>query len=117
MRIRFSTPVLAALAILASTAVHAETKPIKIWNLTAATILELKLAPSGTTKFGRNLTKEDKDGEIDVDERLNLLNTPPGVYDAQIVLKGGRHCHVSALKLESGGIVSIEEQDLQACAP
>ncbi len=103
------------LGLAAPEVASAETKPVRIWNLTAAVILDFRLAPAGSKAFGPNLTKEDKDGEIDIDERLALRATPPGRYDALIGLKGGRRCHVDNLKIDAGSIVSIEEKDLQGC--
>ena len=47
-----------------------QVKSMKIWNLTAATITDLRLAPAGKATFGRNLVLDDKDGEINIDERL-----------------------------------------------
>ena len=92
-------------------------KPPKIWNLTSSAIVDLRLAPAGTDKFGRNLTLDDKDQAIDADERLTLRDVNPGVYDARVKLKNGRACLVAALKIEYGAIASIEEKDLSACAP
>jgi hypothetical protein len=105
----------AVLAFAVARPALADEKPIRIWNLTASTILDLRLAPSGGKDFGRNLAKEDKDGEVDVDERLNLTNTPPGVYDVKLGLKGGRNCDVLKLELKKAGIASIEEKDLLNC--
>ena len=117
-RMASSKYVAAGLAILGfcSTALaQADVKPMKIWNLTASTIVDLRLAPSGSNKFGRNLTLDDKDKEIDVDERLTLRNVDPGLYDARVKLKNGRKCTLAGLKLEVGSIVSIEEKDLANC--
>jgi hypothetical protein len=90
-------------------------KPMKIWNLTAATMTDLRLAPAGAATYGRNLVLDDKDGEINIDERLTLRDVAPGNYDAKVALKNKRHCKVQGLKLEEGGIVSIEEKDLRDC--
>lgn len=89
-------------------------KPMKIWNLTAATIVDFRLAPSGASSFGRNLTLDDKDKTIDVDERLTLRDIAPGVYDARVTFRNGRACRVAGLKLAAGEIASIEEKDLLA---
>jgi hypothetical protein len=93
----------------------ADDKPMRIWNLTAATIVDLKLAPSGATTFGRNLAKDDKDGEIDADERLTLNDIPPGIYDVKVRLKAGRTCDVLKLELKQARIASIEEKNLVNC--
>jgi hypothetical protein len=41
-------------------------RPTRFWNLTRHTISELSLAPAGTTNFGPNQCKNDKDGEIEI---------------------------------------------------
>jgi hypothetical protein len=89
-------------------------KPMKVWNLTAATIVDFRLAPSGASTFGANLTLDDKDKTIDIDERLTLRDIAPGVYDARITFRNGRACRVNGLKLAAGEITSVEEKDLLA---
>ena len=116
----FRALLLATAVLLAASATgFAQTavKPAKIWNLTSSAIVDLRLAPGGTDKFGRNLTLDDKDKAIDADERLALRDVKPGVYDARVKLKIGRACVVSGLKIEPGAIASIEEKDLSACSP
>jgi len=93
-----------------------QVKSMKIWNLTAATITDLRLAPAGKATFGRNLVLDDKDGEINIDERLTLKDVAPGDYDVTVALSNKRHCKVQGLKLEDGQIVSIEEKDLRDCS-
>ena len=108
------------LCLLATTAAAqqqaAPGKPAKIWNLTSSVVVELRLAPVGGQNFGRNLTLDDDDREIGLDERLALRDQAPGAYDARIVLKDGRRCAAAGLKIEPGAIVSIEEKDLRDCA-
>ena len=115
----FRTCVLTAALLAAPTSGFGQTaaKPTKIWNLTASAIVDLRLAPGGTDKFGRNLALDDKDKAIDADERLTLHDVKAGVYDARVKLKNGRACVVSGLRIEPGAIASIEEKDLSACAP
>ena len=115
MKRRISAACVAILAFAAGGPALADEKPIRIWNLTASTILDLRLAPSGAKNFGRNLAKDDKDGELDVDERLSLKDTPPGLYDVKLGLKGGRKCDVLKLELKKAEIASIEEKDLLNC--
>lgn len=91
-------------------------KPIRIWNLTASTITDFRLAKTGTKDFGPNLTLEDHDKTIEVDERLKLPKLAPGVYDAKLTLKDGRTCQLSALSIEASAVVSIDEKDLRDCA-
>src|SRR5436853_4397471 len=102
---------LAALVAVSSTALAAE-RPMRFWNLTRHTIKEFYLAPAGTTNWGANQCKNDRDGTVDSDERLRITDTTPGVYDAKLVDVSGRTCTVRNLKLEPGGIFSIEEKEL-----
>jgi hypothetical protein len=91
--------------------------PIRFWNLTHHTISEFRLAPAGTTKWGDNQCKNDKDGTVDSDERLRITATAPGLYDASLKDTSGRACLVRNIKVEAGAIFSIEEKDLTSCQP
>jgi hypothetical protein len=104
-----------ALLTLGPGLAFAADKPMRIWNLTAATIVDLKLAPSSATTFGRNLAKDDKDGAIDADERLILKDIAPGIYHAKVRLKDGRSCDVLKLELKQSQVASIEEKNLVNC--
>jgi hypothetical protein len=90
-------------------------RPIRFWNLTRHTITEFYLAPAGTTSWGPNQCKNDRDGTVDADERLRISDTPPGLYDAKLVDVTKRTCIVRNLKLEAGEIFSIEERELTSC--
>lgn len=102
------------LAAMSSTAFAAE-RPMRFWNLTRHTISEFYLAPAGTTTWGANQCKNDRDGTVDSDERLRITETPPGRYDAKLVDVSGRTCVVRDLTLEPGEIFSIEEKELTSC--
>jgi hypothetical protein len=117
MHLRLAGAVTAGLLFGAGAAI-AETapKPIRIWNLTASVITDFRLAKAGAADFGPNLTLEDRDQTIEVDERLKLPKLEPGVYDARLTLKDGRTCRLKALAIEAGAIVSIDEKDLRDCA-
>jgi hypothetical protein len=108
-----------AMAVLllgaASATATAAERPIRFWNLTMQTIKEFRLAPAGTTNWGDNQCKNDRDGTVDSDERLRITDTPPGNYDAKLVDVSGRTCTAKNLKLEAGEIFSIEERDLTSC--
>src|SRR5437660_8048951 len=105
-----------ALMIAVTGAFSAE-RPTRFWNLTHNTISEFRLAPAGTTKWGDNQCKNDKDGTVDFDERLRITATEPGIYDASLKDTSGRACLVRNIKLEAGEIFSIEEKDLTSCQP
>ena len=107
---------LAIFVLMASTAAAlAAERPMRFWNLTLHTITEFYLAPAGTTNWGSNQCKNDRDGTVDSDERLRITDTPPGVYDAKLVDTTKRTCIVRNLKLEPGEIFSIEEKELTSC--
>jgi hypothetical protein len=103
-----------ALIITSSSAVAAD-RPARFWNLTRHTIAEFYLAPAGTTDWGDNQCKNDKDGTVDSDERLRITGVDTGNYDAKLKDASGRTCVVRNIKLEVGQIFSIEEKDLTAC--
>ena len=106
--------VIVALAVTASLAL-AEGRPTRFWNLTRYTISELYLAPAGTTNWGPNQCKNDKDGTVDPDERLRITGVAPGMYDAKLKDTSGRSCLVRNVKVEAGEIFSIEEKELTSC--
>ena len=107
---------LAALALVAVTLpASAESKPTRFWNLTRQTISEFHLAPAGTADWGPNQCKNDKDGTVDSDERLRITDVASGTYDAKLTDVSGRSCLVRNIKVEAGGIFSIEEKELTTC--
>ncbi len=99
----------------ATSAASAESRPTRFWNLTRYTISEFYLAPAGTTSFGPNQCKNDKDGTVDHDERLRITGVEPGSYDAKLTDVSGRSCLVRNIKVEAGQIFSIEEKELTSC--
>jgi hypothetical protein len=108
-----------ALAFLACAAASsmalAQTRPMRFWNLTRHTISELQVAPAGTTEWGMNQCRNDKDGTVDTDERLRITGVQPGLYDVRLKDVSGRICVVRNIKLEQGEVFSIEEKELTAC--
>jgi hypothetical protein len=108
-----------ALAVLllgvTSSLVLGQNRPTRFWNLTPHTISEFYLAPAGTTNWGANQTKNDRDGTVDPDERLRITDTAPGTYDAKFKDTTGRTCTVRNVKVEAGEIFSIEERDVASC--
>jgi hypothetical protein len=103
-----------ALFLAGASALAAE-RPMRFWNLTRHTISEFQLAPAGTTQWGENQCKNDKDGTVDSDERLRITGVSPGVYDARLKDQSGRVCVVHAIGIKAGDIFSIEEKDLTDC--
>jgi hypothetical protein len=108
--------VLAALVLaLTVSAALAEGRPTRFWNLTRHVISEFYLAPAGTTQWGPNQCKNDKDGTVDPDERLRITGVAPGTYDAKLTDASGRTCIVRNIELKAGEIFSIEEKELTSC--
>jgi hypothetical protein len=87
----------------------------RFWNLTHMRISEFYLAPAGTTNWGPNQAKNDKDGVADPDERLNITGVQSGTYDIKLADKEGRICQVHGVKVEVGQIFSIDEKELTSC--
>jgi hypothetical protein len=104
-----------ALVTLAGAA--AKDRPTQFWNLTLYTISEFYLAPAGTSNWGPNQCKNDRDGTVDADERLRITDVPAGIYDAKLTDVTGRTCIVRNIKIETGSIFSIEARDLKSCDP
>ena len=103
------------LFMLVSSLASAQTRPTRFWNLTRHTISEFHLAPAGTTDWGPNQCKNDKDGTVDPDERLRITGVTAGSYDAKLTDVSGRTCLVKNIKVEAGEIFSIEEKELTDC--
>ncbi len=108
------TPAIFAFLMCLSCA-FAQDRPARFWNLTRHTIAEFYLAPAGTTNWGDNQCKNDKDGTVDSDERLRITGVGTGVYDAKLKDVSGRTCLVRNVMVEGGEIFSIEEEDLTSC--
>jgi hypothetical protein len=108
---------LVALAVLASLSATfaADRKPTRFWNLTAHTIVTLQMSPAGKDTWGRNQCDNDKDHEVDHDERLRITDIEPGRYDVRFKDKTGRVCTVRNVEVKDGDIFSIEERELKDC--
>jgi hypothetical protein len=109
-----STAIALALAFLASAAM-AQGKGTRFWNLTLNTITHFQLSPAGKDDWGPNQCKNDRDGEVDHDERLRITGVEPGRYDAKLVDKTGRVCVVRNIDVKDGVIFTIEEKQLTDC--
>ncbi|HSV22824.1 MAG TPA: hypothetical protein VLJ17_07320 [Xanthobacteraceae bacterium] len=112
---RKATLSILALIVTVAGAVSAE-RPTRFWNLTHRTISEFQLAPAGTTNWGENQCKNDKDGTVDFDERLRITGIAPGRYDARLKDVSGRVCFARNIDIKAGDIFSIEERDLADCS-
>ena len=106
-----------AITILSSlpVAVHAQSKGIRLWNLTTATMTGFQLSPAGENKWGPNQTLNDKDKELDHDERLKLTGIEPGRYDAKVSYAGDRQCIVRGLDIKAEAVISVADKALKEC--
>jgi|SRR5215475_251903 len=102
------------LELAASAAVAEERRGIRFWNLTADTVKELSLSPAGQERFGPNQCKNDKDGEVDHDERLRITGIEPGRYDVKLA-DARRVCIVRNIDIKAGTVFAIEEKQLTEC--
>ncbi|MGJ4948039.1 hypothetical protein [Bradyrhizobium sp. HKCCYLS20291] len=93
----------------------AQSKGIRLWNLTTATMTGFQLSPAGQNNWGPNQTLNDKDKELDHDERLKLSGVEPGRYDAKVSYAGDRQCIVRGLDIKADAVVSIADKDLKEC--
>ena len=108
---------LALVALLSASAneVAAQGKGIRLWNLTTSTISEFQLSPAGKTDWGPNQTLNDKDKEVDHDERLRITGVEPGRYDAKVSYRGSKHCFVRGIEIKADAVFSIADKDLKDC--
>jgi hypothetical protein len=93
----------------------AQGKGIRLWNLTTATISGFQLSPAGKTDWGPNQTLNDKDKEVDHDERLRITGVEPGRYDAKVGYRGSKQCFVRDIEIKADAVFSISDKDLKNC--
>ena len=110
---------LTALIIASAPALADEkkSKGTRFWNLTGETVAKFELAPAGTTNFGPDQAKNDKDGTVDNDERLKVTEVKDGTYDARITDKNGRVCMALGLVVKTDAVFSVEKEQLKDCKP
>jgi len=93
----------------------AQGKGIRFWILTTATVSSLQLSPAGKNVWGANQTLNDKDKEVDHDERLRITNVEPGRYDARVGYRDSRQCFVRDIEIKADAVFSIADKDLKDC--
>jgi hypothetical protein len=106
---------LVAAFIVTATAAAAADRPTRFWNLTHTTVLEFQLAAAGTTAWGADQCKNDKDGAVDFDERLPVTGIESGRYDVRLKDSSGRVCFARNIAIEAGKVFSLDEKDLVDC--
>jgi hypothetical protein len=110
------TPIAICLvAMMLPGAAVAQGKGIRLWNLTTATISGFQLSPAGKNDWGPNQTLNDRDKEVDHDERLRITGVEPGRYDAKVSYRDARQCFVRDLEIKAEAVFSIADKDLKDC--
>ena len=109
--------ILASIALLFASAgeLAAQGKGIRLWNLTTTTISGFQLSSAGKNAWGPNLTLNDKDKEVDHDERLRITGVEPGRYDARVSYPNSRQCVVRNIEIKPDAVFSIADKDLTEC--
>jgi hypothetical protein len=108
--------VISVSALLIATPLLAQGKGVRLWNLTTATISNFQLSPAGKDSFGPNQTLNDKDKEVDHDERLRITGIEPGRYDAKVGYPDKRQCLVRDIEIKADAVFSIADKDLTQCS-
>jgi hypothetical protein len=103
------------LLIAAPGEILAQGKGVRFWNLTTATVSGFQLSPAGKNTWGPNQTLNDRDKEVDHDERLRITGVEPGRYDAKISYSGARQCFVRDIEIKAEAVFSIADKDLSDC--
>jgi len=106
---------LAFVLLLVGSAAAQDRRGIRFWNLTANTVKEFYLSPAGKDEWGPNQCKNDKDGEVDHDERLRIVGIEAGRYDAKLADVRGRVCVVRNIDIKAAAVFTIEEKQLTEC--
>ena len=105
----------AALLLASAGQLAAQGKGIRFWNLTTATVSGFQLSPAGKDSWGPNQTLNDKDREVDHDERQRITGVDPGRYDAKVSYRDNRQCLVRGIEIKADSVFSIEDNDLTDC--
>ena len=103
------------LLLAGTSALFAQGKGIRFWNLTSATISGFQLSPAGKNEWGPNQTLNDKDKEVDHDERLRITSVEPGRYDAKVGYRDSKQCFVRDIEIKADAVFSIADKDLKDC--
>ena len=107
--------VVLSLASTGELAAQSKGKGIRLWNLTTSTISGFQLSPAGKDAWGPNQTLNDKDKEVDHDERLRITGVEPGQYDAKVSYPDARQCLVRGIEIKADTVFSIADKDLKDC--
>jgi hypothetical protein len=108
--------ILVVVLLAAPNPLMAQGKGIRLWNLTTATISAFQLSPAGKNEWGPNQALNDKDKEVDHDERLRITGVEPGRYDAKVGYRDKRQCVVRNIEIKADAVFSIADKDLKECS-
>ena len=106
---------IAVVSIAMPIQLFAQGKGMRLWNLTTSTITGFELSPAGKNAWGPNQTLNDKDKEVDHDERLRITGIEPGRYDAKVSYRDARQCMVRDIEIKADAVFSISDKDLKDC--
>jgi hypothetical protein len=112
---RWRLALIVVVACACEAAAQSKGKGIRFWNLTSETISGFQLSPAGKTEWGPNQTLNDKDKEVDHDERLRITDVEPGRYDAKVSYPNSRQCIVRNIEIRADAVFSIADKDLKDC--
>jgi len=104
-----------ALLVACDAAAAQDRRGIRFWNLTAHTVKQLYLSPAGKEAWGPDQCRNDRDGEVDHDERLRITGIEPGLFDVRLADARGRVCVVRNVEIKAGAVFAIEEKQLTEC--
>jgi hypothetical protein len=107
---------IAVVSIAMPIQLFAQGKGMRLWNLTTSTITGFELSPAGKNAWGPNQTLNDKDKEVDHDERLRITGIEPGRYDAKVSYSASRQCFVRDIEIKPDAVFSISDKDLTDCS-
>src|ERR1700759_1465523 len=105
---------LCSIVVPGSLMAQSKGKGIRFWNLTSSTISDFQLSPTGKNEWGPNQTLNDKDKEVDHDERLRITGVEPGCYDTKLTYRD-RQCVVRDIEIKADAVFSIMDKDLKDC--
>ncbi|MCP3464796.1 hypothetical protein NLN62_31770 [Bradyrhizobium sp. CCGUVB23] len=112
---RWCLALIVVVACAGEAAAQGKGKGVRLWNLTSETISGFQLSPAGKTEWGPNQTLNDKDKEVDHDERLRITGVEPGRYDAKVSYPNSRSCVVRDIEIRADAVFSIADKDLKDC--
>ena len=112
---RWFLALITLLTFAGESAAQSKGKGIRLWNLTTETISGFQLSPTGKSDWGPNQTLNDKDKEVDHDERLRITGVEPGRYDARVSYPNARQCIVRDIEIKADAVFSIADKDLKDC--